>query len=279
MAVIDCTLPQVFLRREGDAIHIVAQSEGVTEEVLAELQRACLAFGQPSIVFPSAMFTQRWKKQYLIVVQVIDAPLRFHAVIVDENALSFAAIDPELIAKDIRPDWNASGTIEPFVWKSEYPVDTIAVFQDILKTGNSQLLLGATQALFDSGKIVFERPDPDPMLVRNLWRMLPYSSRRELTFATFAFSDALRCNVMVMPKIEAVPVGYLIESNVLDYPEGRYEKAVQIAVEADDQRGLNRLLWRRSSSETLRLAWWILGASMLVAIVMKIMFGNPVKIG
>jgi hypothetical protein len=58
--------------------------------------------------------------------------------------------------------------------------------------------------------------------------------------------------------------GYLTEDQARDYPESRYERELQIAVEAGDQRTVDTLFARRTSSETLRLAiWLVLGATVL----------------
>jgi hypothetical protein len=69
----------------------------------------------------------------------------------------------------------------------------------------------------------------------------------------------------VLPEVPANGLpGYLTEDQARDYPESRYERELQTAVEANDQRTVDRLLARRTSAETLRLAIWIvLGAAVL----------------
>ena len=68
------------------------------------------------------------------------------------------------------------------------------------------------------------------------------------------------------------PAGHLTADQCRDYPEGRYELALQIAVEAGDQVELDRLFARRTSAETLRLALYMLGAAVAMAVVGKVFF-------
>jgi hypothetical protein len=106
---------------------------------------------------------------------------------------------------------------------------------------------------------VFERPAPAPQLVRDLWALLPYASRAELWPTTFAYANDLGFDVLVMPK-EAGPAPdrHLTEEQAVDYPEGRYEFGVQYAIEHADQRELDRLLTRPTSTQRLYLALFIL---------------------
>src|SRR5438067_230458 len=60
-------------------------------------------------------------------------------------------------------------------------------------------LLGGAQALLDGGRLVFERPGPDTALVRDLWLLLPTSTRCTLWPAGFAFGTALDFHALVVP--------------------------------------------------------------------------------
>ena len=71
--------------------------------------------------------------------------------------------------------------------------------------------------------------------------------------------------LVVLPAVpEGGLPGYLTEDQARDYPESRYERELQVAVEHGDQRTVDRLLARRSSAETLRLAFWIVLAAAVV---------------
>jgi len=68
----------------------------------------------------------------------------------------------------------------------------------------------------------------------------------------------------VLPTVPASHPGFLTEDQARDYPESRYERELQTAVEHNDERGLQALLSRRSSSDTLKLAFtMVLGMAVL----------------
>ena len=121
----------------------------------------------------------------------------------------------------------------------------------------SPALLGGTQVLVDGGKLVFQRPRPDPQLLQGLWTLLPSSTRCRLWPASFAFGNRLKFDVLVVPGIQPNDdyKGYTSEEQAMDYPEGRYELSLQIAAETGDQHQLDTLLRRRSVSETWKLGW------------------------
>src|SRR5205814_1502832 len=122
----------------------------------------------------------------------------------------------------------------------------------VLRRPDGPNLLGGSQVLVDGGRVVFERPAPDPALLRDLWRLLPASARSDLWPAAFAFGNTLRFHVLAVPKAEGEEyTHYHTEEQAGDYPEGRYELALQTAAESGDQRGLDKLFARRSQAETL----------------------------
>jgi hypothetical protein len=59
---------------------------------------------------------------------------------------------------------------------------------------------------------------------------------------------------------------YVPEERAGDYPEGRYELALQTAVEQSNQEDVDALLARRSRPQTMRLALTILAASVAIAL-------------
>jgi len=67
--------------------------------------------------------------------------------------------------------------------------------------------------------------------------------------------------------------GYMTEDQARDYPESRYERELQVAVEHNDQRTVDRLFARRSSAETLRLAIWIILAAVALSFVSRLILG------
>ena len=109
--------------------------------------------------------------------------------------------------------------------------------------------------MVDGGQLVFVRPAPDNALVQGLWTLLPHSLRPRIFPATFAFSNTLGFDVVVVPRLgDEAWEGYTTEDQAADYPAGSYELALQTAAEAGDQAELDRVFARRTSGETLRLA-------------------------
>jgi hypothetical protein len=126
--------------------------------------------------------------------------------------------------------------------------------QTVLRQPDSPTLLGGAQALVDGGRLAFERPAPDTDLLRNLWALLPTTTRAELWPASFAFGNDLGFHVLVVPRAAGEALAeYLSEEQAAEYPEGRYELGLQVAAEDGDQRELDALFARRSASETRRL--------------------------
>ena len=124
-----------------------------------------------------------------------------------------------------------------------------------LANAESPALLGGAQILVDGGKVVFVRRAPDPGLIRGLWTLLPSRTRSELWPATFAYSNALRFDAVVVPRpgIEDF-TSYTTEEQAADYPAGRYELSLQTAAESGDQAGLDATS-SAAAVRTRRCAW------------------------
>jgi hypothetical protein len=127
------------------------------------------------------------------------------------------------------------------------------------------MLLGSAQVLVDGGRLVFERNAPDARLLRDLWSLLPTATRTDLWPASFAFSNGLRFHVLALPTATGPDsLGAVTEAQAGDYPEGRYELALQLAVESDDQADLDALFARRSRAQVLRM-----GVALLLAFIIS----------
>jgi hypothetical protein len=144
--------------------------------------------------------------------------------------------------------------------------------QKILDVPYSATLLGAVQALVDGGRVVFERLEPEPNLLRSLWALLPTATRSDLWPASFAFSNAHGFHAVVVPRAsEDAHEHAVLEAQAGDYPEGTYELELQTAAEAGDQNELDRLFARRSRAQTLRLALMLLIVFIVVPILALIL--------
>ena len=146
----------------------------------------------------------------------------------------------------------------------------------IFKNGDGPFLLGACQTLVDSGRILLVREQPDTKLIQDLWMLLPDSTRRQTWFATFAYSTALQFNLVVLPNTpeDGLPIGYLNEDQTRDYPESRYERELQGAVESGEQHTVDRLFARRTSAETLKLALTIVLGMVFLTIFLRIVMSR-----
>jgi hypothetical protein len=225
---------------------------------------------------PDALFARPFGKERVAIVQVAGPPvvsaLRFRFLIFGRELYDHLC-DPFAIAERYPPNWEARGSLPDLDWPPQpLPKRTIEQLDAVLKHGDGPFLLGASQTLVDGGKILLKREAPDTKLIRDLWALLPDSTRRNGWPATFAFSNELGFDIIAMPTApeKGIP-GYLSEDQTRDYPESRYERNLQVAIESGDQRFLDQLLSRRSSSETLRLALVILVVGVGVVIVGRLL--------
>lgn len=196
------------------------------------------------------------------------SPEVFRIVIV--NHRERIEIDPWLLAKQFEQS-NEKGDLETIsidqLWPANRTADEI---QTILKSGDSPLLLGSAQALLDGCKIIVSHSEANHDFIRDLWNLLPNQSRKELSFSTIVFSAENRFDLSVMPEGSRPLQGFLTAEQVRDYPEGRYELALQLAAESRDQRELDRLFARKTSSQMLKLVISMIAFAFIVIIVMKL---------
>ncbi len=259
--MLDLSIAQALI--EGETI--LARSANFSDEWQAPALNLCKRFGTLPVGAncPEALFATPLDKYRIAVVQVAGPPafpsLRFRMLVMGRELYGHLG-DPFAIADRFPPNWEARGSLLDLDWPPQpLPKRTIAELDSVLKHGDGPFLLGASQTLVDSGKIVLQRDAPENKLIRDVWALLPGSTCRDLWPATFAFSNELGFDIVAMPSVpeKGIP-GYLNEEQTRDYPDSRYERNLQIAIESGDQRSLDRLLSRRSSSETLRLAIIIL---------------------
>lgn len=248
---------------------VLAQSDHFDDAWRPEAERIVDAFGLPrGASAPACLFAVPFGRQHVAVVSVAGRRFRF---LILARRLYNAVPDPFAIAEHCPLKWD--GPLDALEWPPE-PLSrrTVAQLDHIFKHGDGPFLLGACQALVDSGRIAIRREAPDPSLVRDLWNLLPDSTRRVTWPATFAYAAKLGFGLVVLPEVaEAAPPGYLTEDQARDYPESRYERGLQTAVEAGDQRTVDTLFARRSSSETLRLAVWLVLGATVLAVAARLM--------
>lgn len=270
----DLGILQALLLADARGVRVLAQSDGFD---VPEGERIAVLFGtRPAgVVCPLAHFACPFGRDRVAVVQVADragseSPLAFRFLVLDRELYRHLG-DPFAIADRYPPDWHASGWLTVLEWPPQpLPKRTVEDIQSVLKTGDSALLLGCVQALVDGSRVVLPRAGRDEAFFRGLWQLLPDRNRAELWPASFAFSNELGFDAVAVPAVVPDPSRLLhTEDGLRDYPQASYELSLQIAVEAGDQRELDRLFARRTSSETLRLGLYIIAGALLIAALFK----------
>jgi hypothetical protein len=247
-----------------------SRSEDFDEAWRAEAERVIDGFGlPPGTSAPDCLFAVPFARRRVAVVSVRGRQFRF---LILPKALYEVIPDPFAIADRFPPYWERATSLPTLEWPAEpLPRRTVAQLDAIFKHGDGPFLLGACQTLVDSGRILVVRDEPDPRLCRDVWNLIPDSTRRQTWMATFAYSTDLTFGLAVLPRLpEGGVPGYLTEDQTRDYPESRYERELQVAVEHNDQRTVDRLLARRTSAETLRLALWLVLAAAVVSLGTRI---------
>jgi hypothetical protein len=264
---INLRIEQLLLRgRPGDTPEVLDQTPELSDEVIAQAQALAVAFGpRPTGVrCPEALVAAPLGRRHVAIARVHDDDrddaLRFHMLILERD-LYRELNDPFALAERYPVP---TGSLETLEWPPQpLPRRSVAATQRILKDGDSPWLLGGGQALVDGGQLLIVREEPAPEPVRAVWSLLPNRTRAEKSLATWAFAPAF--DLVVVPQ-EALTgqERHLTEEQARDYPEGRYEKHLQIAVEGGDQNELDRLFARRTAGEAFVLAVLILVGSLLV---------------
>jgi hypothetical protein len=262
----------------------LARSPGFRDDWLSEAERLCTGFGErpAGVACPGCVFAQPFGKGHVAVIQAADqgtddagrpGALGFRVLVLPQNAYAFLGGDPFALADRFPPSWSSRGELPALDCPAEPPAPrTIAQVQGALERFREMqpTLLGGVQSLVDGGRVVFERPAPDTELLRCLWMLLPTSTRAELWPASFAFGNTLGFDALIVPRVEGSDyAGYLHERHAGDYPEGRYELGLQVAVESGDQEGLDILFARRSRRQVWQLALILLAAALLLTLVMN----------
>lgn len=296
-----CVILQLRIISESGNPRVLGRSEGISFAVEEKALQIVAKFGRrptgrrshdaeadlQGVACPCAVFANPCGPFSVAVVQVMDLadanlstepPLLFRFLLVSRPLYEYLG-DPFFISDCFPISLHSGQNLERLEWPEE-PRPTLEIGQaaEILRP-DGPLTLGAVQALIDGSRIMLERPQPDDTVLRGIWRLLPIRSRAELWPASFAFCNDLGFSVIVLPTSsnEAVirrpaPPGYLNEEQVRNYPQGRYELHIQIAVEDADQAALDRLLARPSRQDILRLALTMLVIALVGAVILRVAF-------
>lgn len=278
----DLKIQQGLLTAHRQGVRVVGESEGFPTP---EAERLVVLYGTPpeGMPCPQAHFAYPIGRDRVAVVTVADRPppgtservLAFRFLVLSQG-LYWHLGDPFAIAERYPAEWSARGALPELAWPEEgLPPRRVEDLDAILRTQDSGWLLGAAQALLDGFTLSLQRSAPAEDLVRSLWQLLPTRCRPTLWPATFAFSDELDFHLVVLPPgLTRERLGDLNEEQTRDYPPGRYELNLQIAVEGGDQAELDRLLARRTSQETLRLGLGLILVALIAAAVFRLIDGR-----
>jgi hypothetical protein len=289
----DLPIEQAIYGSEGaEGYRFLARSAGFRDDWLPEAERLCAAFAErpAGVSCPACVFVQPFGPQHVAVVQVADqgrdeagrpGTLHFRLLIVPRKLYAALEGDPFLLGDAYPPPpQQADGLLPVLTWTAGPPPKrTVERLQKVLNVPHSATLLGAAQALIDGGRVVFTRSEPDEKMLRSLWALLPSSSRVELWPATFALGNVRAFHAVAVPAALAPsePV-WIHEEQAGDYPEGRYELSLQIAVESGNQRDLDALLARKTRVQMIQFAAAILAALLgilLVPMAIQMLGGTP----
>jgi hypothetical protein len=153
------------------------------------------------------------------------------------------------------------------------PRRSVQKVRELFKNGDGAFFLGAAQAMVDSSRIQIRRSQPDAKILENLWEFLPYSAREVLNFCSYwnrLYSEGAQ--LLVVPeRFKAPERGRLSEDQCRDYPESSFEQQLQYALDYEDQELFDKLMARRSSGTTLKLAIFLVVAALILLVVSKIL--------
>jgi hypothetical protein len=268
----------LFEAHDGGGFTCLGRSAGFGDDRQPRAEELCAGFGArpEGAAVPGSVFASAFDRGHVAVVQVAgQGRLAFRFLVLPQTLYADLHGDPFRIADAFPPPWDARGDLPTLEWTAGPPPHrTVADVQGVLNVPYSATLLGGAQALLDGGRLVFERTEPDERIVRALWTLLPVSNRCELWPATFAFGNTLGFDVVVVPRADGPEyANYVTEVQAGDYPEGRYELALQVAAEEGHQESLDRLFARRSRSQTMRLGLILL--ALFIALPLTNLFCGP----
>jgi hypothetical protein len=287
----------VYHRSDTGPALLRGKSPGFSEDWCGEAAQIAVDFGaRPAgVSCPLTVFALPLGSRHVAVVRVAEraghaAQLAFHFLTVERRVYEHSLGDPFQLSEHVPPLWEADAALPPLTLPGPLPTPTVAQVREVLRrvkasalregedpdtpslertvaNSESPALLGGAQVLVDGGRLVFRRPQGDLRLIAGLWSLLPVGTRARRWPASFAFGNALGFDVLAVARVDADEYeGYLTEDQAADYPQGRYELALQLAAEAGSQAELTAVLSRHDSGEVLRRTLLLLAA--MIAIVL-----------
>lgn len=262
------TFSTIALVRDSAGVRVVARGDGISLATEEHALKLAVAFGQGPGEVASVLAVDDHDKRSRLVGSVRSiAPgtlaFRFAVVAIEE----YPKVDPFHLAELLAKQSEKAGSIE----SEPSPPERREVRRaaEILKAGDSPLILGAVQVLLDGGRFAVPLAEAGEGFIARVRQLMPYRSLDEMTFATQAFSAELPVDAMVLPEAVSVP-GLFVAEALRCYPNGRYEQAMLLACEQGDQAEFDRLLCRKTGTDTLKLAMGMVLFALVVTLIMKL---------
>jgi hypothetical protein len=203
-------------------------------------------------------------------------PTRLSLMIVPDEFYSYLP-DPFYLQERFPTDWAARSWLDDAIWPEAEiaPRRTVEQLRNLLEHGNGPLLLGSAQAIVDNGRILLTREEPPEVFFRDLWQFLPYPSQRLININTLIWDrlwiDQPTFELASVPEpLDPMPYGWLDDDTAMSYPESRYERDLQVAIEMGEQGELDQLLQRRTSAQTFSLGLMLVLGMIGVLVLMKL---------
>ena len=262
------TFSTMTLIRDSAGVRLTARGDGISLATEEHALKIAVAFGQGPGEVASVLVVDDYDKRSRLVGSVRSVAagtlsIRIAAVPINE----YPFVDPFRLAEELTKQAEKAGSIEYEPTPPERREVSRAA--EILKAGDSPLILGAVQVLLDGGRFAVPVVEAGKDFIRHVRHLMPYRSLDEMTFATLAFTAELPVDAMVVPEAVSVP-GLFVAEALRCYPNGRYEQAMLLACEQGDQAEFDRLLCRKTGTDTLKLAMGIVLFALLVTLIMKL---------
>ncbi len=196
-----------------------------------------------------------------------------HVLLISNEAYGLIG-HPFALADYASVDWAARGeypelNLEPFLVPHPQTNEVLAALQE----ADTPLIYGAVQALLDGARLQLVESETCEPLLRQMWPLLPYNTRANLRLATGWPGWHSGFHLLATPTVPTEwPESVLTAEQLRNYPEGKYEHAMQLAIETGQQADYEQLLRRRSGTKTLKLALVILLVVMALSVLFSLKF-------
>ncbi len=183
----------------------------------------------------------------------------------------YFAADPFRVARKLKrgPAFCSPGEVSWAVNPEWAVLPKVSYFQDLLKSADSALLLGGAQALMDGAGVRLDAGHEDREVAERLWNLAPLSVRLERTMVIGDPGNILRADLTALSPTTQAQADFWNSQRLGDYPEGKYELALQSAIDQGDELSIERHLHRQSPRQVMLTAAFLLVGMIVIGILMS----------